>query len=411
MQVTHHFDNEYERVLDLESYRIMDTGAETGFDLLTSLAGAVCETPIAFISFIDSTRQWFKASVGIDIEEVPRYLTACNETIEQEGCFILTGEDLESSAPYAQSMKKLGLYYYAGVPILSSSGRNIGTLCVMDYQLRELTKGQIKKLLLISKQITKLLELRNNYLENLKKVSELQEEQYISNKHFEKILYMARRKSIAELSNGICHKINEHLTTIENVYQNLQSDEELKSSSKKELEILRKSCRGIESVLDHLNEYIEAAVSETAELFSVKLVLHEVLKHMEYKFEESPHIECQITYEEELKTRGNVAQFAETLYAVIQNAIDAVQDLSEGKIEISLRRAGKKGLLDVKDTGLGITDSVKPFLFQPFFTTKNKINSGTGLSLGQSLLEKQGAEISLVKSANPTTFRITFDLA
>lgn len=410
MQVTHQFDNEYERLLDLEAYQIMDTAAEPGFDLLTSLASAVCDTPIAFISFIDSTRQWFKSSVGIDINDVPRFLTACNQTIEQEGCFVVNGENIDSDTPYAQYMKKIGLYFYAGVPIKSASGRNIGTLCVMDYHLREITKPQIKKLFLISNQITKLLDLRIQYLDNLKKVSELQEERNVSNRNFERLLYLSRKKAMAELSNGIIQRVNERLMAIENVYETLSSDDSLSDEIKKEVEIIHQSCEGIETVLSHLRVYVETALSERMQPFSVRMILREVLSHMDYKFKNS-NISCKIVHEENLRTVGNIAQFAETLFAIIQNSIDALEGLPEGKIEISLRKAGRKGLLDIMDTGLGITDSVKPFLFQPFFTTKNKINSGTGLSLGQTLLAKQGAEISLVRDSNPTTFRITFDLA
>src|SRR5690606_28177433 len=160
----------------------------------------------------------------------------------------------------------------------------------------------------------KLLDLRCKYLDNLKKMSELQEENYISNKHYEQLLYLSRRKSIAELSNGISHRINEHLTAIENVYENLKGDE----GPSKEMDVLYRSCQVIESILNLLGEYITAALTEKLEPFSVKFILHRVLNHMEYKFQNS-HVGHEITHEEELETVGNIAHFSDTLFAIIQN--------------------------------------------------------------------------------------------
>ena len=409
MQVTHQFDNEYERVLDLESYKIMDSGSEIGFDLLTSLASVVSDTPIAFISFIDSARVWFKSCVGIDEEEVPRFLSACNETITRDDHFVVTGADIESDAPYAKTMKRLGIYFYAGVPILSSSGNNIGTLCVMDYHSRKFNEIQIKKLQLISKQVTKLLEFRSNYQENLKKVSELQEEKYSSDKNFEDLLYRARRKTLVELSAGLSHRLHENLMVIENVSANILSNENISDAIKNELKVLNRGIAGIEVLIRQLDQYINDSIIEESRKYSVTKAVKELLRHMEYKFLEA-NITCELVQEEELSTFGNVAQFSDSFYAIIQNAIDAVDDLPTRRIEVSIRKNGRKGEIDIMDTGLGIGESVRPFIFQPFFTTKNKINAGIGLSLGKSILEKQGAEISLVKASNPTTFRVTFDI-
>src|SRR5213594_823907 len=74
-------ENEGQRIVALRRYGILDTPAEAAFDELTSLAGTLCGTPIAFIGFIDERRQWFKSRSGVDFTEVPRDLAFCSHAI------------------------------------------------------------------------------------------------------------------------------------------------------------------------------------------------------------------------------------------------------------------------------------------------------------------------------------------
>ena len=73
--------DESERVRVLHALRILDTPAEAGFDAIARLAGARTGCPIGALSLVDSTRQWFKAVVGLGLAETPRADSFCNHTI------------------------------------------------------------------------------------------------------------------------------------------------------------------------------------------------------------------------------------------------------------------------------------------------------------------------------------------
>src|SRR5881296_1154620 len=67
----------------LGRYQIFGTPPGECFDKITHLAAYVCGTPIALISFIDQNSQWFKSRVGWDVDEIPRGVSLCAQTILQ----------------------------------------------------------------------------------------------------------------------------------------------------------------------------------------------------------------------------------------------------------------------------------------------------------------------------------------
>ena len=64
--------NEVERLNALSVYQILDTLPERVFDDITRLAAYICKTPVALVSLIDESRQWFKSKVGLAINQTPR---------------------------------------------------------------------------------------------------------------------------------------------------------------------------------------------------------------------------------------------------------------------------------------------------------------------------------------------------
>ncbi len=168
--------SEQARLKELHFYNILDTKNENDFNDLVKLAAQVCGTPFALISFVDKERVWFKASVGVTIKEGPRSLSFCNHTIEHAHELIVN--DLTQDERFKNSPLVMGppfIKFYGGVPLVSSSGFRLGTVCVMDLKQRSLTDEQLSALKIIANQVMNLLNLRLNihHLEAAKqKISE-----------------------------------------------------------------------------------------------------------------------------------------------------------------------------------------------------------------------------------------------
>lgn len=137
-------ENEEQRLQSLKSLKILDTPAEERYDRLTRIACRLMNVPIALVSMVDSTRQWFKSKQGLDMDESPREISFCGHAILGDDIFIVpdTWKDqrfvdnpLVSGEPHIR--------FYAGFPLKNLDGQKIGTLCIMDTHPRELSQDDI----------------------------------------------------------------------------------------------------------------------------------------------------------------------------------------------------------------------------------------------------------------------------
>ena len=153
--------NEPERLAALRGYSILDTPAEAEFDDFTQLAAQIVGVPIALISLVDGRRQWFKSKVGLDATEIPRDISFCGHAILGREVFEVPNaleDERFRDNPFVTGDPKVR--FYAGAPLTTPDGHNIGTLCVIDRVSRHLTAEQREALARLGRQVVTLLELR-----------------------------------------------------------------------------------------------------------------------------------------------------------------------------------------------------------------------------------------------------------
>lgn len=152
--------SEQKRILD--QYHILDTPIEEIFDDFVDLAKETFDVPIAFISFLDEKRQWFKSISGLDAQNVPLDETVCNVTMHSREDVVVI-EDLSkdqrfSHLPFIDGSPNLR--FYAGYPLRSSEGVPIGTMCLLDHHAKALSPKERNFMLMLGKGVMHLLESR-----------------------------------------------------------------------------------------------------------------------------------------------------------------------------------------------------------------------------------------------------------
>ncbi len=153
--------DEAERLAALRKFEILDTEPEAVFNSLVELASYICQTPIAAISLVDEERQWFKAITGIDARETPRDVAFCAHAILQDEAFIVNDaleDERFSDNPLVVSGPNIR--FYTGVPLTTTQGFRLGTLCVIDRVPRTLTDVQVSAIRTLADNVMANLELR-----------------------------------------------------------------------------------------------------------------------------------------------------------------------------------------------------------------------------------------------------------
>lgn len=157
--------DEAARLRELTSFEILGSEPEFAYDELARLASEICGTPIALVTLVDHDRQWFKAKIGLEIDETPRDVAFCAQAIVHP-TDVMVVEDATTDPRFSNNPLVLGdpqIRFYAGAPLITPTGNALGTLCVIDRIPRRLTESQAESLRLLARQVMVHLELRRSF--------------------------------------------------------------------------------------------------------------------------------------------------------------------------------------------------------------------------------------------------------
>ena len=143
-------DYEMRRVEALKRLQIMDTAPEPFFDQITALAAASFTVPIVLVTLLDGQRQWFKSCFGSEhmgVSQTKQELALCFHTLQNDEPLVVS--DTTKDPRFQQNPLVVGpphVRFYAGAPLKSDDGLNLGGLCLLDFTPREFGQGQTELL-------------------------------------------------------------------------------------------------------------------------------------------------------------------------------------------------------------------------------------------------------------------------
>lgn len=156
-------EDEKERQAVLDSYGIVDSPLDPAFSNMVAEAAREMATPIAAISLVDNDRQWFLASVGLDVIETPRTCSFCAHAILEPREILCVPDAARDSRFQGNPLvtAESGIRFYAGAPLVLRDGTAIGALCVIDVWPRApLTVRQKERLREFAAQIVNRIEMK-----------------------------------------------------------------------------------------------------------------------------------------------------------------------------------------------------------------------------------------------------------
>jgi signal transduction histidine kinase len=364
------------RLAALNSYNILDTGEEKDFDDLTTLASAICQTPIAFISLIDDKREWFKSRRGIVEVETPAELSFSAFTIEADDDIMIV-EDLKRDKRFAENplvKRDNNITFYAGVPLVNEDGYALGSLCVIDQKQKRLTDEQTDALKIIAKQVVDKLELRKK----AKAMEKMNQDLLDSNLFIQKFAAMA------------AHDIKNPLSSILLTAQALQSRlQDLDDQAYTRLiNINIKSTKQLMALLDNMLAYSKAPELLLTQKQAIKL--SDLLKSVMRLITVPANFDIRLPAVNRSITISVVA-LEQILSNLLTNAI-RYNDKEHGRIQIRFDEDEEYYHFEVEDNGIGIAEAYHEKIFNNNFTLKimdrfDMKGSGIGLSTVKELVK------------------------
>ena len=226
------------------------------------------------------------------------------------------------------------------------------------------------------------------------------------------LIASARMAALGEMTSGISHEISNPMATIgllaETIGERAQEDKPDVAAIATDARNIRKSVERIGKIIKGLKTVVRDAEDDPMISVSLREVLEDTRSFCESRFRDH-QIALEIQeFSRELKIPARGAQLCQVVMNLLNNAHDAIMDLKERWVRITLEEGQGVIRLMVTDSGSGIPPEVQERMFHPFFTTKpNGQGTGLGLSISRQIMVKHGGNLEVDGTHPHTRFVLT----
>ncbi len=397
--------NETERLTALRRYQILDTPPDGAFDRIVSLAAQILDVPIALVSLVDHDRIWFKARHGLDAQQIDRDPGLCASVILRDEAYVVNDARIDPrTLANPLVVGELGLRFYAAAPLHTHDGYNLGTLCVIDKQPRQLTEQQKQILADLAATVMDEMELRLV----ARRVAETDEALRRLNKQLEE----ANRHKSEFLAN-MSHEVRTPLNAILGASE-LLGDELFGPLNEKQAEYIRDINECGAHLLSLINDVLDLSRVEAGRLdldpsdfalsslmTSCATIVRERAASKSLDFQVKTPTEEVVLYADERKLK-------QIVYNLLSNAVKFTPE--KRSVVFRTERDGSNITFVVEDTGPGVAEEWRERIFGEFFQVPGtQEGTGLGLAVSKQLVELHGGRIWLESNGDQGS-RFTFTI-
>jgi len=381
--------DEDKRIEALKEYSILDTLPEKEYDEITFLASQICNTPISLISLIDDKRQWFKSHYGLDATETPKEIAFCAHAINtKDKIFIVNDSRIDDR--FFDNPLVTGephVIFYAGMPLVTSEGYALGTLCVIDHEPHLLDESQIKALQALASQIGHLFELRKN----AKKLETIIYELETQNKGLEKFAAVAAH----DIKSPLCSVV-----MMAELFE-VQYAEQIDAEGIELLKMITSSTGKLTQMIDGILQYSRNArlLSENKEELCINKTILDIIQLLD-----SDHkVRFHLFPDHDVLAYTNKIALERIFINLLTNGIK-YNDKTETVMSIYIEDNSEGIKINVVDNGPGISGEDKEKIFEIFETVGKtdrygEKGNGIGLATVKALVEGLGGTIQLIPNS------------
>jgi len=191
---------------------------------------------------------------------------------------------------------------------------------------------------------------------------------------------LVQKEKLASLGNlvaGAAHEINHPLNAIMTFSEELWAQERLTDHQSSLLRKIVNQARRTGDLVANLLSFAKQAPGQKT-LVDLGLLLQRAT-HMLESRRQAGSIQVQLSIDPGFpRVVANANQLFQVFVEIIENAMDALDEIGGGSLDITAQKRGSEVVLTFSDSGPGLRDPQR--VFDPFYTTK-PIGKGTGLGL------------------------------
>jgi signal transduction histidine kinase len=206
---------------------------------------------------------------------------------------------------------------------------------------------------------------------------------------------LVQKEKLASLSNliaGAAHEIDHPLDAVMNYSEQLWSQEKLTPEQSTLVRKIVNQAQRTRDLVANLLSFAQQAPGEK-NLVDVSVLLNRATQMLESRRTPSS-IQVKLSIEKEFpKVLASANQLFQGFIEIIENSMDALEEVGGGSLEITAQKAGGEIVLKFSDSGPGLRDPQR--VFDPFYTTK-AVGKGTGLGLSvvYGVVQDHGGQIT-----------------
>ncbi|RZJ64706.1 MAG: GAF domain-containing sensor histidine kinase [Flavobacterium sp.] len=384
-------DNDAERLEKLREYKIVSTHSEDNFDKIAYLAKQIFNTPNAFISFVDENSVFFKSNLSsLPTNQVPREESLCSYCILKNDVTVYSDTHTHEELMHIPLVvAEGGIRFYAGAPLRTPEGFNMGSICVVDSKPYNPTQLQLDMLTTLSKIIVDKLENRLRY-----------------------------RKSLEAQMNFMdiaLHEIKNPLASIK------LANDILRQDSTKEDKMTDMIKSSVTSIQAKLSEFLKQSELEDKEmLLAIEPInLNDLFKRLIANFDllanrknQELILECADSLP---KLYADKVKILDVLHNLLSNAIK--YSYKGSTIRIIAKETDGYITIEIQDEGQGLDKNDLEKLFTKFAKLSSKptgkeTSNGLGLSIVKAMVELHNGTIEAYSPGKDkgTSFIVTLPL-
>ncbi len=220
----------------------------------------------------------------------------------------------------------------------------------------------------------------------------------------EKLLQTERVHSLGKMANFLIQDIKKPILVSKRYAEHLQG-KQLTPDNLQIVQMLLEQLVQVADLVQTTSSYSEGKTMLRIVNASINNTLTDFASRVEtYVSSRNCQLHCE--YDKDVTVKLDIKEFFQTYMHIIKNACDAMPD--GGNIYINTKKDDKKVSIMFKDSGLGISETNKEKIFEPFMTFGKKDGTGLGLAITRKIIEAHNGTIGVESSlGNGATFIVT----